>query len=162
MADPAKPHKPSEPPERRSPSAPSDGTTKPSHRAGGRRQVDDTFEDLIDTFTTHLDEVKYIGFSTRNTYAKWARVYYRWLVTTDPLLVLTDASPATIRAFVAYKRNQTIKPSTIGTILRSLNRALPGSLWVTACPDGAVGGMIWPCATPSSTATCWVSSHHGR
>src|SRR5664280_3424645 len=40
--------------------------------------------------------------------------------------------------------------------------ALPGSLWVTACPDGAVGGMIWPCVTPSSTATCWVSSHHGR
>jgi acyl dehydratase len=29
------------------------------------------------------------------------------------------------------------------------------------CPDPTRSGMIWSCAIPSSTATCWVSRHRG-
>jgi integrase/recombinase XerC len=99
---------------------PGDRETKVVPRAGGRRQVDDAFEDLLDTFTTHLDEVTYLSFRTQDTYAKWVRDYYRWLIVTEPALSLTDASPATIRSFVVFKRGQKVKPVTIGTILYSL------------------------------------------
>ena len=46
---------------------PGDREAKVVPRAGGRRQVDDAFEDLLDTFTTHLDEVTYLGFRTQDT-----------------------------------------------------------------------------------------------
>jgi integrase/recombinase XerC len=100
----------------------SDGGAKPERRAGGRRQVDDAFEDLLETFTAHLDKVRYLAFGSQDTYANWVRDYYRWLVATEPELGLTDASPATIRAFVDFKRDQKIKPATIYTILQALNR----------------------------------------
>jgi integrase/recombinase XerC len=100
----------------------SDGGAKPERRAGGRRQVDDAFEDLLDTFTAHLDKVRYLAFGSQDTYANWVRDYYRWLVATEPALSLTDASPATIRAFVDFKRDQKIKPATIYAILQALNR----------------------------------------
>jgi site-specific recombinase XerD len=100
----------------------SDGGAKPGRRAGGRRQVDDAFEDLLETFTAHLDKVRYLAFGSQDTYANWVRDYYRWLVATEPALSLTDASPATIRAFVDFKRDQKIKPATIYTILQALNR----------------------------------------
>ena len=119
MADPDTPNTPGKSPGRRRPSVPGDGGAKPERRAGGRRQVDDAFEDLLDTFTAHLDKVKYLDFDSQDTYAKWTRDYYRWLVATEPELGLTDASPATIRAFVSFKR-KTVKPATIGTILHSL------------------------------------------
>jgi hypothetical protein len=80
----------------------SDGGAKPGRRAGGRRQVDDAFEDLLETFTAHLDKVRYLAFGSQDTYANWVRDYYRWLVATEPALSLTDASPATIRAFVDF------------------------------------------------------------
>ena len=97
------------------------GDANPERRAGGRRQVDDTFEDFLDGFTAHLDEVKCLSFDSRDTYATWVRMYYRWLVATEPELVLTDASPATIRAFISFKRSQGIQPATIGTILHALH-----------------------------------------
>jgi site-specific recombinase XerD len=99
----------------------SDGEAKPERRAGGRRRLDDAFEDLLETFTAHLAEVKCLDFGTQDTYAYWTRSYYCWLVATEPELVLTDASPATIRAFISFKRDQGIQPATIGTILHSLN-----------------------------------------
>jgi site-specific recombinase XerD len=43
-------------------------------------------------------------------------------VVTEPALSLTDVSPATIRAFVDFKRDQKIKPATIYAILQALNR----------------------------------------
>jgi site-specific recombinase XerD len=101
---------------------PDDGGAKPVRRAGGRRQVDDAFEDLLETFTAHLDKVRYLAFGSQDTYANWVRDYYRWLVATEPALGLTDASPATIRAFVDFKRDQKIKPATIYAILQALNR----------------------------------------
>jgi site-specific recombinase XerD len=117
--DPDEPNTPGKSPGRRRPSVPGDGGAKPERRAGGRRQVDDAFEDLLDTFTAHLDKVKYLDFHSQDTYAGWSRDYYRWLVAAEPELGLTDASPATIRAFVSFKR-KTVKPATIGTILHSL------------------------------------------
>lgn len=122
MADPDEPNMPGKSPGRRRPSVPSDGGAKPERRAGGRRQVDDAFEDLLETFTAHLDKVRYLAFGSQDTYANWVRDYYRWLVATEPALSLTDASPATIRAFVDFKRDQKIKPATIYTILQALNR----------------------------------------
>jgi site-specific recombinase XerD len=122
MADPDTPNTPGKSPGRRRPSVPGDGEAKPGRRAGGRRQVDDAFEDLLETFTTHLDKVRYLAFGSQDTYANWVRDYYRWLVTTEPELGLTDASPATIRAFVDFKRDQKIKPATIYAILQALNR----------------------------------------
>ena len=122
MADPDTPNTPGKSPGRRRPSVPGDGEAKPGRRAGGRRQVDDAFEDLLETFTTHLDKVRYLAFGSQDTYANWVRDYYRWLVATEPALSLTDASPATIRAFVDFKRDQKIKPATIYTILQALNR----------------------------------------
>ncbi|MGO9150648.1 MAG: tyrosine-type recombinase/integrase [Acidimicrobiales bacterium] len=119
MTDTDEPNAPGKSPARRRPSMPSDGEAKPERRAGGRRQVDDAFEDLLDTFTAHLDKVKYLDFHSQDTYAGWSRDYYRWLVAAEPELGLTDASPATIRAFVSFKR-KTVKPATIGTILHSL------------------------------------------
>ena len=107
---------------RRRPSVPGDGEAKPERRAGGRRQVDDAFEDLLEAFTAHLDKVRYLAFGTRHTYANWVRDYYRWLMATEPGLSLADVSPATIRALVDFKRDQKIKPATIGTILQALNR----------------------------------------
>lgn len=47
----------------------SDGEAKPERRAGGRRQADDAFEDLLEAFTAHLDKVRYLAFGTRHTYA---------------------------------------------------------------------------------------------
>ena len=122
MADPDTPNTPGKSPGRRRPSMSSDGGAKPERRAGGRRQVDDAFEDLLETFTAHLDKVRYLAFGSQDTYANWVRDYYRWLVATEPALSLTDASPATIRAFVDFKRDQKIKPATIYTILQALNR----------------------------------------
>ncbi len=122
MADPDEPNTPGKSPGRRRPSMSSDGGAKPERRAGGRRQVDDAFEDLLETFTAHLDKVRYLAFGSQDTYANWVRDYYRWLVATEPALSLTDASPATIRAFVDFKRDQKIKPATIYTILQALNR----------------------------------------
>jgi site-specific recombinase XerD len=101
---------------------PGDGEAQPERRAGGRRQVDDAFEDLLEAFTAHLDKVRYLAFGTRHTYANWVRDYYRWLMATEPGLSLADVSPATIRALVDFKRDQKIKPATIGTILQALNR----------------------------------------
>ena len=122
MADPDEPNTPGKSPGRRRPSMPGDGEAKPGHRAGGRRQLDDAFEDLLETFTAHLDKVRYLAFGSQDTYANWVRDYYRWLVATEPALSLTDASPATIRAFVDFKRDQKIKPATIYAILQALNR----------------------------------------
>ena len=70
------------------PQPPSDGEAKPERRAGGRRQVDDAFEDLLDTFTAHLDKVRYLAFGSQDTYAYWVRDYYRWLVATEPALLM--------------------------------------------------------------------------
>ncbi len=119
MTDTDEPNAPGKSPARRTPSVPSDGEARPERRAGGRRQVDGAFEDLLDTFTAYLDKVKYLDFHSQDTYASWSRDYYRWLIATEPELGLTEASPATIRAFVSFKR-KTVKPATIGTILHSL------------------------------------------
>ncbi|MHB1527011.1 MAG: tyrosine-type recombinase/integrase [Candidatus Dormibacteria bacterium] len=84
--------------------------------------MDDTFEDLLDAFTTHLKEVRCLSFGTQDSYTKSARTYYRWLVATEPAAVLTEASPATIRAYVTFKRAQKISPGTIATYLQALKR----------------------------------------
>jgi integrase/recombinase XerC len=89
-------------------------------RAGGKRKVDDAFEDLLDAFTTHLHEVRCLSLQTQDSYAKSARTYYRWLVATQPAVVLTEASASTIRAFVAFRRAQGIQPGTIATSLHAL------------------------------------------
>ena len=41
-----------------------DGHPAPARRAGGRRRADNAFEDLLDSFTTHLDDAKYLKFSS--------------------------------------------------------------------------------------------------
>jgi site-specific recombinase XerD len=115
MPDPNKPKQP-----RARPSTPRYGEGKPARRAGGRRQVDDAFEDLLDAFTTHLNEVRCLTFATQHSYAKGARGYYRWLVATEPAVVLTEASSSTIRAFVTFRRGQGINPGTIATSLQAL------------------------------------------
>ena len=89
-------------------------------RAGGRRGVDVAFEELLDLFTTHLEQVKCLSFETQDSYAKSARTFHRWLVATDPTAPLLEASPATIRSFVTFQRDQKISPGTIATYLQAV------------------------------------------
>ncbi len=107
------------PPEPR-PRTPRYGEGRPGPRAGGRRTADDAFEDLLDAFTTHLNEVRCLSFETQDSYAKAARAYYRWLTATEPTLGLEEASSATIRAFVTFEREQRIGAGTIATYLQAL------------------------------------------
>ena len=92
----------------------------PVRRAGGRCRDDLAFEDLLDAFTTHLDQVKCLSFETQDSYAKVARGYYRWLVAAEPTVPLREASPAEIRAFVTFQRDQKISPGTIATYLQAI------------------------------------------
>ncbi|MHB1625710.1 MAG: tyrosine-type recombinase/integrase [Candidatus Dormibacteria bacterium] len=92
----------------------------PVRRLGGRRQADEAFELLIDRFTEHLTENEYRSAATGHTYAKWARNYHQWLQTAYPDLPIEAASPATLRKFLAFKRGQMVKASTLATILHSL------------------------------------------
>ncbi len=117
MSEPTEPMK-AMPPKRRTPRYAADGQLV--RRAGGKRKVDDTFEDLLDAFTTHLKEVRCLSFGTQDSYAKSARTYYRWLVATEPAVVLTEASSATIRAYLTFRRDQKISPGTIATYLYAL------------------------------------------
>lgn len=93
---------------------------RPVRRAGGRRGSDVAFEDLLDAFTTHLDQVKCLSFETQDSYAKSARTYHRWLAATEPAVPLLEASSASIRAFVAFQRDQKISPGTIATYLQAI------------------------------------------
>ncbi|MHB1502142.1 MAG: tyrosine-type recombinase/integrase [Candidatus Dormibacteria bacterium] len=102
------------------PGTPRYGEGRPTPRAGGRRTADDAFEDLLDAFTNHLDEVRCLSFETQDSYAKAARAYYRWLMATEPALGLEQASSATIRAFVTFEREQRIGAGTIATYLQAL------------------------------------------
>jgi integrase/recombinase XerD len=115
MPDPDKPKQP----KRRTPRY-ADG--KLVRRAGGKSKVDDTFEDLLDAFTSHLNGVRCLTFATQDSYAKSARTYYRWLVAAEPAVVLTEASSSTIRAYVTSRREQKISPGTIATYLQALKR----------------------------------------
>ncbi|MHB1500014.1 MAG: tyrosine-type recombinase/integrase [Candidatus Dormibacteria bacterium] len=92
----------------------------PVRRLGGRRQSDEAFELLIDRFTEHLTENEYRSAATGHTYAKWARNYHQWLQTAYPDLPIEAASPDTLRKFLAFKRGQMVKASTLATILHSL------------------------------------------
>jgi len=92
----------------------------PVRRAGGKRGGDVAFEELLDRFTTHLDQVKCLSFETQDSYAKAARGYHRWLVAAEPTVQLREASPATIRAFVTFQRDQKIRPGTIATYLQAI------------------------------------------
>ena len=107
---------PGEPP----PERPRDGERALSPRAGGRRTADDDFEDLLDAFTTHLDQVRCLSFETQDSYAKVARAYHRWLVTAQPGIGLQEASSATIRGFVTFERAQRLSAGTIATYLQAL------------------------------------------
>ena len=102
------------------PRAPRYGDGRQVPRAGGRRTDDDPFEDLLDAFTTHLDQVKCLSFETQDSYAKVARAYHRWLVTAQPGVGLQEASSATIRAFVTFEREQGLGAGTIATYLQAL------------------------------------------
>ncbi len=92
----------------------------PVRRLGGRRQADEAFELLIDRFTEHLIENEYRSAATGHTYAKWARNYHQWLHTAYPDLPIEAASADTLRKFLAFKRGQRVKASTLATILHSL------------------------------------------
>jgi site-specific recombinase XerD len=88
--------------------------------AGGGRQGDEAFEELLDRFTEHLTEVEYRSFATCNTYAKWTRNYQRWLASAYPGLAIDRASPEIIREFLTFKRGQLLRSSTLATVLHSL------------------------------------------
>lgn len=92
----------------------------PARRLGGRRQADEAFELLIDRFTEHLTEVEYRSAATGHTYAKWARNYHQWLATAYPGLPIEEAPVDTLRKYLAFKRGQMAKASTLTTILHSL------------------------------------------
>ena len=92
----------------------------PARRLGGRRQADEAFELLIDRFTEHLTEVEYRSAATCHTYAKWARNYHQWLATAYPGLPIEAAPVDTLRKYLAIKRGQMAKASTLTTILHSL------------------------------------------
>jgi site-specific recombinase XerD len=92
----------------------------PTRRPGGRRQKDEAFELLIDRFTEHLTEVEYRSAATCHTYAKWARNYQEWLATAHPGLPIEAAPGEALRKYLAVKRDQMAKPSTVNTILHSL------------------------------------------
>lgn len=96
------------------------GSGVPVHRLGGRRRADEAFELLIDRFTQHLTEKEFRSDATGHTYAKWARNYHQWLQTAYPDLPIEAASPDTLRQFLAFKRQQMVKASTLATILHSL------------------------------------------
>jgi site-specific recombinase XerD len=92
----------------------------PTRPLSGRRQTDEAFELLIDRFTQHLTEVEYRSAATCHTYAKWARNYHKWLATAHPGLPIEAAPADTLRKYLAFKRGQMAKASTLTTILHSL------------------------------------------
>jgi site-specific recombinase XerD len=93
---------------------------RPLRRAGERRQTDEAFEMLLERFVEHLTEVEYRSLATVNTYAKWARNYYRWLAADYPGLPIDRASPEIIHKFLAFKRAHQLRSSTLATVLHSL------------------------------------------
>lgn len=92
----------------------------PVRRLGGRRSSDDSFETLLDAFTRHLTEVEYRSGATGHTYAKWVRNFHQWLQMAHPGLGLEAATAEVLQEFLACKRGQRVKGSTLATILHSL------------------------------------------
>ncbi|HUY54866.1 MAG TPA: tyrosine-type recombinase/integrase [Candidatus Nanopelagicaceae bacterium] len=120
----------------------------PVRRLGGRRSSDDSFETLLDAFTRHLTEVEYRSGATGHTYAKWVRNFHQWLQMAHPGLGLEAATAEVLQEFLACKRGQRVKGSTLATILHSLRSFYSFTLAGDPTRSNPTLGLRPPSAVP--------------